>query len=296
MRKWLLACAGVLVLSLVWFGGMLMNTNWKPRSLVSLFPPGKVLNVGHRGGSALAPENTMHAFQAAKQAGVDGVEFDVMMTRDGKIVVFHDYKLEKRLYATGDVRKMTYAQLQKVDVSPYYVEHHPFGAVPKAFRPTRVPLLSEVLAFYQPQPNVVLNIELKNEDVTGKGLEPAVAAMIRKFGVEKRVIVSSFNPFALWRFRKVAPSIPRGLIYSGSNPIYIRNLWFLNLARPDALHPHYELVTKEYMARAKKRGFAVNPWTVNHAEQMKRLQALGVNSMITDEPVQLGKILKKSRK
>lgn len=238
----------------------------------------------------------MHAFQAATQAKVQVVEFDVMLSRDNHVVVFHDHNLHKRLYAEGVVKQMTLAQLRQVDVSPYWQEHHPVRRVPKAFRPSRIPTLDEVLEYYKEHPSVILNIELKTNKAKGDGLEALVARAIRKFGVSQRTMVSSFNPLALWRFRGLMPDVPRGLIYAEDTAIYLRRLWLIHLAQPDALHPNFEMVTSEYMAWARKRGFVVNVWTVNKEEDMRRMIDLGVNMVITDYPDRLSRILKEQKK
>lgn len=269
-----------------------MSSTWKPRPVAHLFPAGQTLNVGHRGASGLAPENTMHAFREAQKAGAHAVEFDVMLSKDKKVIVFHDSTLQQRLFSEGKVRSMTYAELKKVDVSAYYTEHHPSTSIPTKFRPAHIPLLEEVLEFYKKYPKAVLNVELKNATLRGTGLEPAVAQLLRKHGYTRRVIVSSFNPFSVWRFRKAAPEMLRALIYYEGNPIYIRNLWFIDLAQPDALHPKHTMITPAYAAWAKQKGLALNPWTVNDVSEMKRLIRLGVTGIITDFPDRLNQVLR----
>jgi glycerophosphoryl diester phosphodiesterase len=270
-------------------------TNWQPRQPQHLYKDKpRPLNCGHRGAAALAPENTMLAFQAALKAGAPAVEFDVMFTSDRQLIVFHDYNLEKRLTSKGKISSMTLAQLQAIDISPYYSEHHPDKAMPEAFRLVRIPTLDEVLQFYSKYRDIILNIELKNEDLVDRGLERAVAEQIRKYNLQGRSIVSSFNPFSLWRFRRIMPEIPRGLIYSPKNPIYIRQLWFWRLAQPDALHPDHKLVNAEYMTWARKRGFAVHVWTVNKTDDIKRMISLGVDMIITDYPDRMSQILQRS--
>jgi glycerophosphoryl diester phosphodiesterase len=254
--------------------------------MTSLYKASTTLVFGHRGAAALAPENTLQAMKAAKKAGAHGVEFDVVLTRDKQIAVFHDLKLEKRLQdKKGSISSMTLAELRKVDLTPYLAERRPdLKPMPAIYKQAKVPTLDELFAWYKKHPTVILNIELKSRDVSDKGLEKAVWSLIQKYGYEKRVLISSFNPFALYRFRKLAPQILRGLIYGPKTPIYIRQRWFAWLAQPDALHPDHILVDAAYMNWARKKGFAVHPWTVNDRGKMQRLKALGVGLLITDYP------------
>ncbi len=263
---------------------------WQPLSMKHLFSKHHPLNIGHRGGAALGLENTMSAFKAGLKAGADGFEFDVMETADRQIIVFHDKALQKRLPIEGVVRQKTLAELRKIDLSPYFKKFH--SKIPKALHAEKIPTLIELFRFLRKHPHLIINLEIKNEDLIGRGTEKRIAHLIRVFGFQKRIIVSSFNPFALWRFKRVATDIPTGLIYSDHNvPIYIKKLWFLWLARPDALHPHYKIVTPSYMKWARKRGFRVNVWTVDDPKEMKRMIQLGVDMIITNYPDRLAKIL-----
>lgn len=268
---------------------------WKPLAHAHLRMGHKLpLNVGHRGAKGLAPENSMPSFAAAQKAGAHGVEFDVIMTRDKQLVVFHDLKLQKRLANKGKIQQMTLAQVRQLDLSVYFRMEYPKSRSLHAFRKVKAPTLTQVFTFYKQHPKVILNVELKNKDpFGGRGVEKRVAKVIQRFGYQKRVIVSSFNPFAIRRFRKIAPHIPTGLIYSKSPkvPIYIRQLWFLGIARPDAMHPNYKIVDKAYMQWARSRGLSVNVWTVNKAEDMRRMIKLGVDMIITDFPDRLAAIL-----
>ena len=118
-------------------------------------------------------------------------------------------------------------------------------------------------------------------------MEEALAGLIKEYKLESRVMVSSFNPFALGRFAKVMPSIRRGQIYSQDIAIYLRRLWLAGVSKPDALHPDHSMVDKTYMKWAKKNGFPVHVWTVNQRSDMRRMLELGVQMIITDFPDRL---------
>ncbi|TNE45070.1 MAG: hypothetical protein EP343_27760 [Deltaproteobacteria bacterium] len=283
-RRWWIGVFVVILLGVGWLAMRGLN----PRSSQAFYKGNALpLNCGHRGASGLGVENTIPSFDAAIKAGAQCVEFDVMLTKDKKVVVFHDHRLEQRLYAEGTVKQMTWAQLQQVDVSDYILQHQPLRSETKSNRPARIPLLRDVFAWFKKHPKVLLNIEIKTNKAKGDGLEEALASLIKEFGYQERVLVSSFNPFALGRFAKLLPSIRRGLIYSEDTAIYLRRLWFARLAKPDALHPNHTMVTPAYMRWAEAKGLPVHVWTVNRREDMRRMLELGVQMIITDFPNRL---------
>ncbi len=283
-RRWWIGVSVVILLGASW----LAMRGWNPRSSQAFYRGNALpLNCGHRGASGLGVENTMSSFVAAVTAGAQCIEFDVMLTKDKKVVVFHDHRLEQRLYAEGTVKQMTWAQLQQVDVSDYLLQHQPFRSPNVSHRPARIPLLRDVFAWFKKHPHVLLNVEIKTNTAKGDGLEEALASLIKEFGYEKRVMVSSFNPFALGRFAKLMPSIRRGLIYAEDTAIYLRRLWLARFAKPDALHPNHEMVTPAYMKWAQTKGLPIHVWTVNRREDMRRMLELGVQMIITDYPDRL---------
>lgn len=268
---------------------------WWPRSTAELGKSwGRPMLLGHRGAAGEAPENTMLSFKAALEGGAHGVELDVMMTADRQLVVFHDYTLQKRLPLQGVIRKLTFQQLRNVDLSQYF-QIRTRQPVPPPFRGALAPTLEEVLQYYQKHPKAILNIEMKNEDIFDQGHEQETYRLVQKYKMQDRVIVSSFNPFSMWRFRRIAPTLPRGLIYSKDTAFYLRDLWLLSLARPDALHPNFKIVDEAYIRWARKHGFAVNVWTVNEEKDMQRMIRLGVDAIITDFPQRLLRLAKQER-
>ncbi len=278
-KKLAITLSIAIILAWIWY-----SNSWKPRDISYLYRGRKLPIVcGHRGAAGLAPENTLTAFKEAQRVGAGAVEFDVMLTADGQVVVFHDQDLSERLLKRGRVSQLTLEQLRRlVSTDLYFAYRRPLSEL-KAWNST-VPTLSEVFQFYRKYPQVILNVELKTKEVRGRGLEEKVASEIRRFNYEKRVLISSFNPFALWRIRKAAPELARALLYSPDNAIYLRQLWFISLARPDALNPREDLVDREYLRWARAKGFRVNTWTVNRPQRMRELIQLQVDMIITDYP------------
>ncbi len=244
----------------------------RPRNLAGLYPRRPVL-LAHRGASADAPANTLAAFRRAVETGADGVELDVHLSRDGQVIVIHDETVTSVTGMPGRVRDMTLAEIQALDAGSYFSP---------AFRGERIPTLEEVLNVLRP--DMVVNVELKGTSARTEGLEQEVVRILRARQMLDRVIISSFNPFRLWTTRRLEPRLPRAMLHGPGTPVFVRQLWFLPLVRPDALHPHFSLVDAAYMDRARRWGMRVNVWTVDDATEARRLVDLGVDGIITNDP------------
>jgi glycerophosphoryl diester phosphodiesterase len=227
------------------------------------------LVIGHRGASALALENTLTAFELAASHGADGVELDVWRCVSGEVVVFHDHDLRR---LTDGLRRERVAQLSL----PALREVRLRGG-------EAIPTLDEVLETLGPA--LLVNVELKTDGAPdGQELAAAVARVIRRHDAAARVIVSSFNPFALARFRVTAPTVPTGLLFHADQAGPLRRAWARALLRPLAVHPDRALCSAESVARWHREGYAVNVWTVDGEPEVRRLAALGVDGIITNDP------------
>jgi glycerophosphoryl diester phosphodiesterase len=220
------------------------------------------LLLGHRGANRLHLENTMPAFEAALEAGLHGVELDVQRTKDGVLLVHHDFHLpDGRLIAA-----LEFAQVR----------------LPNGYA---APKLEEVLVWAK-KTGAYLNIEIKLETLATDGREREVAALIERSGLGQQIIISSFNPLSLARVRYHAPALETALLYDNTSAPH----WLLDDGRTagllgvTAIHPHHKLVTPALMARAKQRGWKVNVWTVNEPADVQRLLDLDVDGIIGDLP------------
>lgn len=228
----------------------------------------------HRGAKVVAPENTIPAFEQAIALGAHGVELDVQCSKDGVLVVMHNYTVDETTNGHGRVADHTAAELGKLDAGSH------FNA---KFAKVGVPTLEEVLAVTAGK--LKLNIEIKSQDpMGGREVEPLVE-MIQANNLYDDVIVSCFNPVTLIKMRNVDPQIALGLLYWGQHlPAYLREIWLSPILRPEAFHPHHTLVDEEYMTWANAVPADINTWTVNDADEARRLAALGVNVIISDVP------------
>jgi glycerophosphoryl diester phosphodiesterase len=215
--------------------------------------------------------------------GADGVELDVQVSKDGEAVVIHDFTVDATTDGQGAVRDKTLTELKELDAGSWFDAR---------FAGERIPTLEEVIV--EVGHRLLLNIELKTRAFASTNLVAEVVRLIEDHNLVQRVIVSSFNPLPLRQVKRLNHHIPTGLIYSFDLPANLLRALLLLLAGPDALHPEKRLVTQEYMGWAKGRGYRVNAWTVDEPAEMERLIALGVDSIITNRPGMLRKVLEKS--
>lgn len=252
------------------------------------------VNLAHRGASALAPENTLEAFRMAVDAGAGGLELDVHLTSDGHVVVIHDGTVERTTNGTGSVAEMTLAELRGFDAGHNFSTDggrtRPYGSLG-----LRVPTLAEVL---QEFPGVAVNIDMK----TGReGIEAAVLGVLREAGAEGSALVVSSDHGALKRFRRISGGrISTGASRWETGVFYaLSRLHLEGLIRPayDALqvplrHRGIPLVTRRFVEAAHARGVRVDVWTINRADQMRRLLDLGADVIMTDRPEMLAGVLR----
>lgn len=233
----------------------------------------KPLVIAHRGASHDSPQNTLVAFELAKKMGADGVELDTSLTRDGVPVVIHDLTLEGTTNGHGAVNSYTLDLIKKLDAG---------SSFDAAYAGERIPTLDEALETIGK--DLVVNIELKANSWYSDGLEQAVLNVIRKHSASGRVVISSFNPFTLRRFRQRAPEIPIGYLYSTDEPVYLRYGWFMAGLTHEARHPQATIIDGGFMYWARTHGFRVHTWTVDDPNRIRELRDLGVDAIITNRP------------
>jgi len=228
----------------------------------------------------VVPENTMAAFAAARNAGIPGIELDVHLTKDGKLVVFHD-DTTKRIgtdpAAALSLEGSDYTTLSTLDIGSWK---------DPAFSGERMPLLDEVLEEFGP--TQYFDIEIKSRTVGDAGLERLLAAAVADHHMEGRCLVSSFNPFALRRFKAFSPGIPTAIIWSRSKDLY----WFLRrgegrwIGNVDALKPEQGLLKRRRLFASLRP--PVLPWTVDSKADAERLLAFGAAGIISNRPHEIG--------
>ena len=237
--------------------------------------PGKrPLVLGHRGAPHSAPENTLRAFELARQEGADGVEFDVRLDGSGEVVVIHDRTLTRVTAgrARARVDELSTAELRRQDVG--------LGE--------RVPLLAELLDWARTH-DLCVNVELKSDRESRAPLVSAVLGQLKnsRQGIEGRVLLSSFDPLAVVALARGAPEHPVGWLIHDEQRFFKWGFGRRALGAA-AINAQHTLITPARMRRWQRGGGFVNTWTVNDPETAVRLADLGVDAIISDVP---GKVL-----
>lgn len=219
----------------------------------------------HRGASSRAPENTLAAFRAALEAGADGIELDVHLSRDGVPVVLHDETLERTTSGRGAVAALPVAALQRLDAGAWFAPR---------FRGEPLPTLEQVLDWVGGR--VRLNIEIKSAAAGA-----AVLELLRAYP-RVRPLLSSFDHSLLERLRQCSPQLP--LAFLTESRFWRRALRRAVDCRAESLHPRQDLVSRPLLAACRRAGLAVYPWTVDDTKRMEALRRAGVDGLFTNDP------------
>ncbi len=237
----------------------------------SVFPFNKPLVIGHRGASVLAPENTLASFRLALDQGADGIELDARLTRDRVVMILHDAGVERVSQGTGRMSKLTRVEIQRLDAGSR------FGP---AFRGERIPTLEEVFTAFGDRP--VYDLEIKNFDAPGNGLEQKVLELVCRFGLQQRVMITSFNPLAVRFFRRELPQAPTGLLFLAGGAGRLEETLLNRWASYTLTGLAFSGLSAAFIARQKSR--AVLVWGVQTADEVLRAVQLGAAGVIADDP------------
>lgn len=231
--------------------------------------------MAHRGYSGAYPENTMLAFRKAVEAGTDGVELDVHETKDGQLVVFHDETVDRTTDGSGEIRSYTLAELKRFNAAKLYQETLPFEPIPS---------FEEYCAWAAGQ-EIFTNIEIKTDNVFYPDIERKTWEMVVRYGLEERVMFSSFNHISLLRLRKIVPpEIELGALVPRIDGLKVFPGEYCQAAGFQAYHPPIEFLNRENVQSCKDHGVKVNAWTVNDMAGLEKLWALGCEGIITNFP------------
>ena len=216
-----------------------------------------ILKIGHRGAKGHKPENTLVSFEKAIDLNVDGVELDVHLSSDGKLIVIHDGTIDRTTNGKGLVNQFTASELQKHGI----------------------PTLTEVLDLANRQ--CFVNIELK-----GIGTEKPVIELIEHYILYKKwfyndFLVSSFDWKMLEDVHFLDPRIRIGLLTEDAIEEAVA---FAKKIKAFSIHPDYVLLSKENVALMQDNGFEVYPWTGNSIEDIQKIKSFNVNGIISDFP------------
>jgi glycerophosphoryl diester phosphodiesterase len=232
------------------------------------------LRIGHRGAAGSRPELTRPSFERAIEIGVDMIELDVQLTRDGHLVVLHDRDLGRTVPGQGPVREHSLAEIRALDAGAW------FGS---EYAGARVPSLEEVLRLTAGR--VGLNVEIKSPEPDWTVTAAVLAEQLHRHGRAASIVVSSFEMGALRAVRQAAAQARIGVLWQSSDSAA---MWAAaEVFGAVSVHPHWRLATPELIAEAHDRGLQVLVWTVNDAADIARLVNAGVDGIISDFPERL---------
>lgn len=234
--------------------------------------------IAHRGGKVWAPENTMEAFKKSIALAVDGIELDIHRCKSGEIVVIHDETIDRTTDGKGLIKEMTYDELQKYSAGLWFSSK---------FKNEKIPLLKDVLKLVDGK--VHLFIEVKNAPIRYVGLEGDLAKLLDSYKHKDKITVISFDHQFLKRFHKLAPQYSIGFLdvaIVSDIGSYARSIG------AKAWNPGFGEIRKDAVEVAHKEGLTVNPWTINGKKKWQSALEMGVDGIITDDPLGLINLLK----
>jgi glycerophosphoryl diester phosphodiesterase len=243
------------------------------------------LRVAHRGGSYLAPENTLSAFRNALTLPIDVTELDVHMSRDGQLVVIHDPVVERRTDGWGNILDLDFAYLRSLDAAAHFP-----GGWPRA---EQIPTLREALDVAKGRTPVFIDIKpSRRGDVFARypHIEEAVLEEVRHAGILDQVMLLSFD----WKYfpliKALEPAMPTGALVAAKLWDAVReNAFEILVDQVTALgcawiNLHLKLFEPAMIAIAHAHGLKFGVWNVNILEDMRRLAAAGVDAITSDRP------------
>jgi glycerophosphoryl diester phosphodiesterase len=268
----------------------------------------RTLNIAHRGGAGLWPENTVFAFASAAKAGFDGAELDVQLTRDGQLVIFHDFRLNLELCrdsagnwlprknALPAIRDLTFAELQRFDVGrpkpdSVYALKHP-DLMPCDGE--QMPSLAQVVAAVAPFRGFRLFVELKSDpdeassSARPEALAEAVVGELRAKNFVERTILVGFDWRGLAHAKRIVPEI---ICWFTTKQHSRAGAEAVKAGGGEGWFCASDGATADAVAAARARGLAFGVWTINDVPDMRRLIGLGVDAICTDRPDRLQPLL-----
>ena len=223
----------------------------------------------------------MEAFELAVRQNADGIELDVQISEDGRLVVMHDETIDRVTNGKGAVREYTVEQLKELQVQTPDTKQGIY----------RFPLLEEVLDLMK-KTDMRVNIELKNSIYLYQQMEEKVLELVKEMHMEDQVIYSSFNHYSLQKIRALAPDALTGLLFGDG---LVHPAAYAKGLGVTALHPAvYHLQYPDFVKECRDAGLCMHVWTVNLPEHMEMVKEAGAEAVITNYPDRALKICRES--
>lgn len=261
----------------------------------------KPLVIAHRGASGLAPENTLAAFKLAVALGSDGVEMDVQLTADGQPVVIHDTRVDRTTDGAGAVAALSRHQIAALDAGRWFdrrlvvrprVRARVESLHRNGFAGEQVPTLQDALRFLKSARLPRVYLELKGAPANGIELLGRTLRIVKRLRMDSVVTLLSFDHQLLAEANLLSPRLRTAPIFRIGTPSRIISAALA--LEPTEVAIHFSLATRRTVRRLHDRGIRVSCWTVNHSLLMRRLVNAGVDSIITNFPDRLRKVIESS--
>jgi glycerophosphoryl diester phosphodiesterase len=249
------------------------------------------LILGHRGASAVAPENTLAAFSRAILDGADGIEFDVRLSRDGMPVVIHDASLRRTAGMDIQVADLNSDQLSPIDVGSWFCRSSTerIKGSPKSYTGEKIPTLAQVFQLFNSS-TARLYVEMKSDSGGGAELAQAVVENVHEAEIGTRVVVESFDLAAITEIKRIDSGIRTAALFEPklSRPIStIRRRKMVDLAvesGAEEIAIHYTLAAAGLVEKAQECGLETVVWTVDDPKWISRARRLGIKALISNNP------------
>lgn len=247
----------------------------------------------HQGGENIRPSNTMEAFRHAVELGADVLDTDMHLTKDGVLILMHDQTVDRTTDGTGAIRDLTLAEIKRLDAG-YDFSTDDGQTFPYRGRGLAVPTLEELFKAY---PDKRFGIEIKQTEPVETAKR--FCALIRQHQMQNSVLVSSFRQQNMDEFRKQCPEVATSATEEEVRPFFFASLLgmtraftpnFNSLQVPEEA-AGFQILTPQFVTAAHERGLPVQPWTINEEADLKRILALGVDGINTDNPDRLLRLL-----
>lgn len=247
------------------------------------------LIIAHRGASADAPENSLAAFEKAIELGVDGLEFDVRLSKCGVPVVFHDPTLKRIAGVDGFVSDFVISELQSLDIGSWFNRKDPQESS-QDFSAERIPTLTELLCRLEHFRGRIY-IELKCSRSESAELVAAVCEIIRDSPLFPQIVLKCFRHRAIAMAKVELPVVRTAALFAPKILNVLNKKKHLLKKAEDCLADeislHFSLATGKLARRAASAGFPLVIWTADNPLWISRAKRIGIDAIITNDPKRL---------
>lgn len=257
----------------------------------------RTYNIAHRGGAALAPEETLEAFAKSEEAGADMFEYDVHITKDGHLIASHDATVDRITTGTGYINDLTLTEIKALDAGEKFVDVN--GESPYKGQGVQLATVEEIFLLF-PHKRAVIELKDTNRPELYEAMNQEIWRLIQQYNMEDKVIIASFDHKINQRFKEISNGqVAIGAGESEATSYLTRMILRLNgLAHTDAqafqlptTQHGLDLTQKNIINGSRQRGLDVYYWTINDEGTMRDLVAKGVDGIMTDNPELLEKVL-----